>query len=98
MRKIGLRAVNSVLTSSRGLSNSSSGMVAVLLSLAVAADAGDMMATAVPRARHGIGVFQGRVTHKRTGNLSAHHPEGTSPDAAVVEPLGTAAIIPASFR
>lgn len=35
-----------VLTSSRGLSGSSSWTVVVLLSLAVAADAGDMMTTA----------------------------------------------------
>lgn len=46
------------LTSSCGLSNSSSATVAavaVLLSLAVAADAGDMMSRAVSKTRHETG-------------------------------------------
>lgn len=50
-----------------------------LLSLAVAADAGDMLTT-MPRPKHGIGLFQINVKHKDTGNPSAHHPEETSPE------------------
>lgn len=69
----------------------------VLLSLAVAADAGDMMTT-VPKAGHGIGVFQFRVKHKDTGNLSAHHPGETGPDGAQMETLKRSRINPASPR
>lgn len=44
-----LNLLQTILTSSRGLSVSSSGTVAVALSLAVAADAGDMVITTTQR-------------------------------------------------
>ncbi len=94
------RCKQCVLTSSRGLSDSSSGTVVVLLSLAVAADAGDIM-TAVQKPGHGspngMGVFQIGVKHKDSENLFAHHPKESSPAGAQVETLKRC-IIPASSR
>lgn len=59
--------------------------MAVLLSLAVAADAGDMMSRAAPRARHGTGTSPSESdTQTRGEPLCAHHPEGTSPDIIIV--------------
>lgn len=74
----------------------------VLLSLAVAADAGDMMTT-VQKPGHGspagMGGFQIRVKHKDTEKPSAHHPEETSPNGAQMKTLKRSIIImPASSR
>jgi len=69
-----------VLTSSLGLLASSSGTVAVLLSLVVAADAGDMMITAW--ISFGMGIFQSGVRHKHPAKPFAHHPKETGPTAA----------------
>lgn len=80
-----LNLLQTILTSSRGLSVSSSGtvVVAVALSLAVAADAGDMVITTTQRpvvhgSPDGMGAFQSRVRHKHAANSSAHHPQETS--------------------
>lgn len=92
-----------MLTSSLGLSDSSSGtVVVVLLSLAVAADAGDMVKR-VQKPVHGsplgMGGFQSRVRQKHAEDHPAHHPKQTSPEGARTQTLrGGCILSPATFQ
>lgn len=99
-----LNLLQTILTSSRGLSVSSSGtvVVAVALSLAVAADAGDMVITTTQRSvvhgsPDGMGAFQSRVRHKHAANSSAHHPQETSAAGTQTERL-KGCCIPSLFQ
>lgn len=99
-----LNLLQTILTSSRGLSVSSSGtvVVAVALSLAVAADAGDMVITTTQRpvvhgSPDGMGAFQSRVRHKHAANSSAHHPQETSAAGTQTEGL-KGCCIPSLFQ
>lgn len=98
-----LNLLQTILTSSRGLSVSSSGtmVVAVALSLAVAADAGDMVITTQRPVVHGspdgMGAFQSRVRHKHAANSSAHYPQETSAAGTQTEGL-KGCCIPSLFQ
>lgn len=97
-----LNLLQTILTSSRGLSVSSSGTVVVALSLAVAADAGDMVITTTQRpvvhgSPDGMGAFQSRVRHKHAANSSAHHPQETSAAGTQTEGL-KGCCIPSLFQ
>lgn len=98
-----LNLLQTILTSSRGLSVSSSGtvVVAVALSLAVAADAGDMVITTTQRpVVHGSPdgmLSKSRVRHKHAANSSAHHPQETSAAGTQTEGL-KGCCIPSLFQ